>query len=126
MFTLFRLSSPPIPAQPALPMLPPSSPPAALYPRAYQANALVRAPLKLTHVEARIFALALGCIHQDQTELPGISIPLSRVMTQKKGGACTRPSATHAKASCPRWSALSPRPAARSALRPTPSSATST
>ncbi|AHJ95489.1 hypothetical protein Hsw_PA0156 (plasmid) [Hymenobacter swuensis DY53] len=60
---------------------------AALYPRAYQANALVRAPLKLTHVEARIFALALGCIHQDQTELPGISIPLSRVMTQKKGGS---------------------------------------
>jgi plasmid replication initiation protein len=58
-----------------------------LYPRAYQANALVRAPLKLTHVEARIFALALGCIHQDQTELPGISIPLSRVMTQKKGGS---------------------------------------
>lgn len=61
--------------------------PATLYPRAYQANALVRAPLKLTHVEARIFALALGCIHQDQTELPGISIPLSRVMTQKKGGS---------------------------------------
>ncbi|UOG77551.1 replication initiation protein (plasmid) [Hymenobacter tibetensis] len=57
------------------------------YPRAYQANALVRAPLKLTHVEARIFALALGCIHQDQTELPGISIPLSRVITQKKGGS---------------------------------------
>ncbi|GAB3298678.1 hypothetical protein GCM10027348_22330 [Hymenobacter tenuis] len=57
------------------------------YPRAYQANALVRAPLKLTHVEARIFALALGCIHQDQTELPGISIPLNRVMTHKKGGS---------------------------------------
>jgi plasmid replication initiation protein len=60
---------------------------ASVYPRAYQANALVRAPLKLTHVEARIFALALGCIHQDQTELPGISIALSRVMTQKKGGS---------------------------------------
>ncbi|GAA4492893.1 hypothetical protein GCM10023172_00720 [Hymenobacter ginsengisoli] len=57
------------------------------YPRAYQANALVRAPLKLTHVEARIFALALGCIHQGQTELPGIVIPLSRVLTQKKGGS---------------------------------------
>ncbi|TGD77580.1 RepB family plasmid replication initiator protein [Hymenobacter wooponensis] len=70
----------------AVPM--PTVPAAAtLYPRAYQANALVRAPLKLTHVEARIFALALGCIHQDQTELPGISIPLSRVMTQKKGGS---------------------------------------
>lgn len=55
--------------------------------RAYQANALVRAPLKLTHVEARIFALALGCIHQEQTELPSISIPLDRVMTQKKGGS---------------------------------------
>ena len=66
-------------------MLPIVVPP--FYPRAYQANALVRAPLKLTHVEARIFALALGCIHQDQTELPGISIPLSRVMTQKKGGS---------------------------------------
>ncbi|WP_022826400.1 replication initiation protein [Hymenobacter norwichensis] len=66
-------------------MVPTIIPP--LYPRAYQANALVRAPLKLTHVEARIFALALGCIHQDQTELPGISIPLSRVMTQKKGGS---------------------------------------
>jgi plasmid replication initiation protein len=66
-------------------MVPTIVPP--LYPRAYQANALVRAPLKLTHVEARIFALALGCIHQDQTELPGISIPLSRVMTQKKGGS---------------------------------------
>lgn len=57
------------------------------YPRAYQANALVRAPLKLTHIEARIFALALGCIHQGQTELPGIVIPLSRVLTQKKGGS---------------------------------------
>jgi hypothetical protein len=57
------------------------------YPRAYQANALVRAPLKLTHVEARIFALALGCIHQGQTELPGIVIPLERVLTQKKGGS---------------------------------------
>ena len=57
------------------------------YPRAYQANALVRAPLRLTHTEARIFALALGCIHQGQTELPGISIPLERVMTQKKGGS---------------------------------------
>lgn len=66
-------------------MVPTTLPP--LYPRAYQANALVRAPLKLTHVEARIFALALSCIHQDQTELPGISIPLSRVMTQKKGGS---------------------------------------
>lgn len=64
-----------------------SNVPAPLYPRAYQANALVRAPLKLTHVEARIFALALSCIHQGQTELPGISIPLSRVMTQKKGGS---------------------------------------
>ncbi|SNC77690.1 Initiator Replication protein [Hymenobacter gelipurpurascens] len=65
----------------------PAPVPAPQYPRAYQANALVRAPLKLTHVEARIFALALGCIHQDQTELPGISIHLSRVMTQKKGGS---------------------------------------
>jgi plasmid replication initiation protein len=64
-----------------------ASPVPVLYPRAYQANALVRAPLKLTHVEARIFALALGCIHQDQTELPGISIPINRVMTQKKGGS---------------------------------------
>ncbi|SNR79074.1 replication initiation protein [Hymenobacter mucosus] len=58
-----------------------------VYSRAYQANALVRAPLKLTHVEARIFALALGCIHQGQTELPGIVIPLGRVITQKKGGS---------------------------------------
>lgn len=57
------------------------------YPRAYQANALVRAPLKLTHIEARIFALALSCIHQGQTELPGIVIPLGRVITQKKGGS---------------------------------------
>jgi len=57
------------------------------YPRAYQANALVRAPLKLSHLEARIFALALGCIHQGQTELPGIVIPLNRVLTQKKGGS---------------------------------------
>jgi hypothetical protein len=68
-------------------MVPAAAAAPPLYPRAYQANALVRAPLKLTHVEARIFALALGCIHQDQTELPGISIPLSRVMTQKKGGS---------------------------------------
>ena len=64
----------------------PPTPP-TLYSRAYQANALVRAPLKLSHVEARIFALALSCIHQDQTELPGISIPLNRVLTQKKGGS---------------------------------------
>ena len=61
--------------------------PSDLHPRAYQANALVRAPLKLSHVEARIFALALSCIHQDQTELPGIAIPLSRVLMQKKGGS---------------------------------------
>ena len=59
----------------------------ALHPRAYQANVLVRAPLKLTNVEARIFALALGCIHQGQTELPSIVIPLDRVMTKKKGGS---------------------------------------
>jgi hypothetical protein len=58
-----------------------------LHPRAYQANVLVRAPLKLTNVEARIFALALGCIHQGQTELPSIIIPLDRVMTKKKGGS---------------------------------------
>jgi len=57
------------------------------YPRAYQANALVRAPLKLSNVEARLFALALGCIHQGQTELPGISIPMSKVIRQKKGGS---------------------------------------
>jgi plasmid replication initiation protein len=57
------------------------------YPRAYQANALVRAPLKLSNVEARLFALALGCIHQGQTELPGISIPISKVLRQKKGGS---------------------------------------
>lgn len=57
------------------------------YPRAYQANALVRAPLKLSNTEARLFALALGCIHQGQTELPGISIPISKVLTQKKGGS---------------------------------------
>ena len=57
------------------------------YPRAYQANVLVRAPLKLSNVEARLFALALGCIHQGQTELPGISIPISKVLTQKKGGS---------------------------------------
>jgi hypothetical protein len=57
------------------------------YPRAYQANALVRAPLKLTNVEARLFALALGCIHQGQTELPSILIPISRVLKQKKGGS---------------------------------------
>lgn len=63
------------------------TPAIAEYPRAYQANALVRAPLKLTHIEARIFALALGCIHQGQTELPGIVIPLGRVITQKKGGS---------------------------------------
>lgn len=62
-------------------------PVAAPYPRAYQANALVRAPMKLTHVEARIFALALGCIHQEQTELPSIVVPLKQVMTQKKGGS---------------------------------------
>ncbi len=57
------------------------------YPRAYQANVLVRAPLKLTHIESRIFALALGCIHQGQTELPSIVIPLGRVLPHKKGGS---------------------------------------
>jgi plasmid replication initiation protein len=62
-------------------------PQSADYPRAYQANALVRAPLKLSNVEARLFALALGCIHQGQTELPGISIPMSKVLRQKKGGS---------------------------------------
>jgi hypothetical protein len=59
----------------------------SLHPLAYQANALVRAPLRLTNVEARIFTLALGCIHQGQTELPAIVIPLGRVLTQKKGGS---------------------------------------
>lgn len=57
------------------------------YPRAYQANALVRAPLKLSNIEARLFALALGCIHQGQTELPCISIPMSKVIRKKKGGS---------------------------------------
>lgn len=58
-----------------------------LFPQARQANALVRAPLKLTHMEARIFALSLACIHSDATELPEIVIPLKRVMIGRGGSA---------------------------------------
>jgi plasmid replication initiation protein len=57
-----------------------------IYPEARQANALVRAPLRLNHQEARIFALALGCIHQHQTELPPIVIPISAAITGKRSG----------------------------------------
>ncbi|SMC00660.1 initiator RepB protein [Hymenobacter roseosalivarius DSM 11622] len=56
-----------------------------LYPQARQANVLVRAPLKLTHMEARIFALALGCISDKHTELPEIRIPIKRVLATKGG-----------------------------------------
>ncbi|GAA4020265.1 hypothetical protein GCM10022408_37750 [Hymenobacter fastidiosus] len=56
-------------------------------PLAYQANALVRSPLKFTHVEARIFALALGTIHARHTELPPISIDVRDVVTSKPGGS---------------------------------------
>ncbi|MBT9394896.1 replication initiation protein [Hymenobacter sp. NST-14] len=58
----------------------------SLYPQARQANILVRSPLKLTHMEARIIALALGCIHSKSLELPQIRIPMKRIIPKAKSG----------------------------------------
>ncbi|TGE03858.1 replication initiation protein [Hymenobacter fodinae] len=57
-----------------------------LYPQARQANILVRSPLKLNHIEARIFALSLGCINSKSLELPQIRIPMLRVIPKSKSG----------------------------------------
>ncbi|MET4107636.1 replication initiation protein [Hymenobacter sp. UYP22] len=59
---------------------------ASLYPQARQANILVRSPLKLNHIEARIIALALGCIHSKSLELPQIRIPMKRIIPKAKSG----------------------------------------
>lgn len=53
---------------------------------AYQSNDLVRAPLKLTHVEARIFALALGCLHQLEDSL-AVKIHIKDVVNSTGGAA---------------------------------------
>lgn len=58
----------------------------SLYPQARQANILVRSPLKLNHIEARIIALALGCIHSKSLELPQIRIPMKRIIPKAKSG----------------------------------------
>lgn len=58
----------------------------SLYPQARQANILVRSPLKLNHIEARIIALALGCINSKSLELPQIRIPMKRVIPKAKSG----------------------------------------
>jgi plasmid replication initiation protein len=57
-----------------------------VYPQARQANILVRSPLKLNHIEARIFALSLGCINAKSLELPQIRIPMNRVIPKSKSG----------------------------------------
>lgn len=57
-----------------------------LHPQARQANILVRSPLKLNHIEARIIALALGCIHSKSLELPQIRIPMKRIIPKAKSG----------------------------------------
>jgi plasmid replication initiation protein len=53
---------------------------------AYQHNDLVRAPLKLTHVEARIFALGLACLHQHSDSLE-VSIAIVDVVKSSGGAA---------------------------------------
>lgn len=54
---------------------------------AFQSNALVRSKLNFTHVEARIFGLALGCIHKTDTELPPIKIDVADVVTSERGAS---------------------------------------
>ncbi|MBO3273082.1 replication initiation protein [Hymenobacter defluvii] len=46
----------------------------------YQHNYLIRTPLKMGELEARIFNLALRCVHQSQTELPPIEMKLTDVV----------------------------------------------
>lgn len=50
-------------------------------------NVLVRSKLSFNNVEARIFGLALTCIHASDLELPPISIDVRDVITSEKGGS---------------------------------------
>lgn len=55
-------------------------------PRAYMNNDLVRSPLRLNHMEARILALALGCVHSSDEELPSISVRMGDILPYQGGG----------------------------------------
>ena len=52
---------------------------------AFQPNALVHSKLRFSHLEARIFALALACGHKNDTELPPIRIDMRNVMPDLGG-----------------------------------------
>jgi plasmid replication initiation protein len=55
------------------------------YDQATMHNFLVHAPLNLTYVEARLFSLALACIHKRHKELPTITIKFSEVFERDSG-----------------------------------------
>lgn len=57
------------------------------HPQAAQHNVLVRAPLKLNINEARIFALALSCIHRNDKQLPQIKIRFDKAFPGNKNEA---------------------------------------
>lgn len=57
------------------------------HPNASQHNILINTPLKLSIHEARIFALALSCIHKNDEELPPIRIRFEDVFPNNDGSA---------------------------------------
>lgn len=53
---------------------------------AFQHNFLIRTPLRMGLIEARIFIHALGHIHQNDKELPSIKIPIKRILGDNLAG----------------------------------------
>jgi len=60
-----------------------------LHELAFQHNKLARAPMRLTNVEARIFALCLACLHQESQELT-IEVNVKDVGQARNGEAYER------------------------------------
>lgn len=60
-----------------------------LHELAFQHNKLARAPMRLSNVEARIFALCLACLHQESQEL-SIEVNVKDVVQARNGGAYER------------------------------------
>jgi plasmid replication initiation protein len=60
-----------------------------LHELAFQHNKLARAPMRLTNVEARIFALCLACLHQESQEL-SVEVNVKDVVAARNGEAYER------------------------------------
>jgi plasmid replication initiation protein len=60
-----------------------------LHELAFQHNKLARTPMRLTNVEARIFALCLACLHQESQEL-SIEVNVKDVVGARNGEAYER------------------------------------